>query len=65
MEGNCPGGVVILSTDRRFPWEVVGDVCGLVYSVPSFRRVHLKPMDQVLGGEILSIHVDARSLPLS
>ena len=65
VEGNSPGGVVILSTDRRSPWEAVGDSRGLVYSVPSFLRVHLKPMNQMLGGEILSIHVDTRSPSLS
>ena len=51
--------------DRRSPWEAVGNIRGLVYSVPSFLRVHFKPLNHVLGREILSIHVDTRSPPLS
>jgi len=55
----------MLTTYRGPPWEGVEHSSGLVYSIPGFLRVYLKPMEQVFGGEIPSTHADPRSSALS
>ena len=60
VKGDSPFRLDWLSGALRSSWVEVGDGCSLVYSGSGFPGVHPKPVSQMWGGKILSVHVDAR-----
>jgi len=49
VKGDCPGGVIALTSDWEPHRGVIANVRGLVYFLPGFLRVLLEPPCQVLG----------------
>ena len=60
IKGDSPFRVVWLSGALYSLWVEVGDGRSLVYSGSGFPGVLPKPVSQMCGSKILSIHVDAR-----